>query len=377
MRERILTIKLEPESEQWRRLRELAWQAAAYRNVLMRGCWSRAVGLAVDADKSDAANIDILVRHRHKGELSGSAYSAAEREVRGAWQREGKRVLAGAPMPQWRQADALAIRGHKNRMESGVRLDKSGDRYLARLQVQAASCEGGSWMTVPVAGGTEIDSYQAPLLDAMCTGDTPILKGVVCFRVSKGRTLLRLAYRDETPIAPAGERVATLGPVTRDGRLWLRAEGGQHQQEYTGRLVALRHRKEHWDGIRRRLSREIGKGKGRRRMKRTHYADGTIEFSDWCSTHLHTWSRDVITWCIAQGVGSLVVVDLAGGDWPAHKFEQYLKYKAQDAGIEIREASLEDASTERAAKAEARRKQRKAKQVGDAVRNLTHALTET
>jgi hypothetical protein len=67
---------------------------------------------------NDDKNVETFVRARYTGELSGAAYSAAEREITAAWTRDGKKIRAGAPIPQFKHARSLSIRGHKNRSES-------------------------------------------------------------------------------------------------------------------------------------------------------------------------------------------------------------------------------------------------------------------
>ena len=52
-----------------------------------------------------------------------------------------------------------------------------------------------------------------------------------------------------------------------------------------------------------------------------------------------------------------------------------LAYKGSDSGVEVTEiASLDEQSTDRAAKAAAKKAQRKARKLGDAVRELKHTM---
>lgn len=376
-RARVLTVKLDPSPEQWRRLRDLAWQSMQYRNAFVRARWAESIGLRPHDRSDDKAGATKKVRAEEKADLSGSAYSAAEREVQAVWTRDGKRIMAGAPLPQWRQADSLAIRGHKNRNESGVRIEDIQGGFFADLQVQGKDSEGGSWLRIPIAKGTETDDWQAPKLREMARGLVPVLKGVVCFKVRRGKTLLRLAYQETAELPPMGKRVATLGPVNpKSGRLLLGTE--TQTIDYTSRLVAMRERKESMDLARRRISAQIGRRRGHARAKRRALA--RFLSGDWQSTHLHQWTRDIINWCETQGVGQITVLDLAGGDWPAHQFVQMLKYKAADANmivVEQEQASLADEATARAAKREVERKRRKAKKFGEATREIAAQLNPT
>lgn len=371
-RSRVLTVKLEPPPEQWRLLRALAWQAMAYRNAFVRARWAEAMGLRTPEAADDKAGVSKRARREEKADLSGSAYSAAEREVQAVWTRDGKRMLAGAPLPQWRQADSLAIRGHKNRAESGVRICELQGQFFADLQVQAAAVNGQSWVRVPIADG--MDDWLEPRLRLMASDQCPVLKGVVIFNVRRGKTLLRLCYEETAELPPMGVRKATLGPVhVKSGRLLLGTE--TQTRDYTHWLVAMRERKEKMDLARRRISAQIGRQRGHTRKKRRAVARFLV--TDWQRTHLHQWTRDIITWCQSQGIGQITVLDLAGGDWPAHQFTELLRYKAADANINIAEqdaATLKDEATSRAAKREVERKRRKAKKLGDATREIAAQL---
>ena len=178
-RQRTLTIKLSPDDKTWRRLRELGWQSDQYRNHFAFALTAQAAGLCVDPEKGETNDVTKHIRRFEKGELSGAAYSSAEREVSGFFSRKestatGKqvseriKVLAGKALPQWR-GGALSIRGHKNKAESGVRLEVEKGNFIIHLQAQAHTCEGGSWIKVVVAGGVEIRDWQAPLLRQMVT----------------------------------------------------------------------------------------------------------------------------------------------------------------------------------------------------------------
>lgn len=364
---RVLSVKLDPPDEQWKRLRELAWQAMQYKNNFIRARWAEAIGLRMNPEAGDKADITKYVRKHHKGELSGCAYSAAEREVQQVWTRDAKKILAGAPIAQWRQNDALSVRGHKLRDESGVRIVEMDNRLFADLLVQNKDCEGGCWIRVRVAKGTERD-YQAPILSDMAAGRIPILKGTVVFVPAKGRTYLRLCWKREYALPPMGARVATMGWVEkRAKRFLLRTETST--VDYTQRLHVLRERKLDWDDIRRRVHAQLGRRKGSARAKRKCHALNDLQA--WERGYLHEWSRHMVDWCTTQGVGRIVIADLAGGDWPAHMLEELVRYKAHDAGMTVdKEVCLEDASTERAAKRVVERERRKAKKKGNAVREL-------
>lgn len=369
---RVLTVKLDPKPEQWRRLRDLAWQAMRYKNQFMRAKWAHDIKLRAPENSARGTNVETHIRQDHY-ELSAAAYVAAEADVKGAWQRDYKKIRAGAPLSQWRHSSSLGIHGHRERAKSGVRVVYLDGHFHADLSVQSKDCEGGCWMRMPMSKGTEIDDYQAPLLRDMATGLIAVRRSVLQFNFERGRLSLRMAYRLGVAVPAMGARVATLGPVMKNGRLALRTE--LVTREYAAKLNTVRQHKMDWDLIRRRTYGRIGRGKGSARAKRRKLSAHT--FDDWCKTYLHQWSRDIIDWCHSQGVGRLVVLDLAGGDWPAHQFGEFLKYKAEQAGITADgHASLNDTGTERAAKNEVKQQQRKAKRYGDAVRTITHEVQQ-
>lgn len=369
-RQRVLAVKLDLHGEAvtYQLLRDLSWQAARYRNLFLRALWAEAKSLCVDPTKNIPHDVTKWIRADEKMDLSGAAYSAAEREVAAVWKRHSKRILAGAPLPEWKPTAALSIRGHKNQAESGVRLSVADDgKFVAHLQVRSGKSEGGSWFVVSVASGT-VKDYQAEMLRKMATNDVPIAKATVIMKPGKHEVILRLCYALTIPLPRFGNRVATLGPVDR-GRLFLRTECDT--RDYSGRLHTVLARKEDWDLIRRRAMVQIGRHKGAARTKRRVLAG--LSWEDWLSTFLHQWSREITDWLAGQGVAKLTVVGLENADWPIFKFVSMLTYKGEAAGITVlREADLADASTERAVKGEIRKQRRKATKAGKAIRELVH-----
>lgn len=378
-RQRVLTVKLylklkQPaDKELYRRLVELSWQAMQYGNNCLRSWWAETAGLRIDPTKGDPHDISKHVRRHEKGELSGAAYSAVERETRGLVMRHGKRVLAGAPLPEFRIGKALAVRGHSRSIkESGVRLTFEHGQFVAHLQLQAATAPGGSWLVIPLAKHTSLDDYQAPMLHRMCSWETPIRKASLTIQRERGRVLLHLTYANEIDLPAVGERVATLGPTSREGmRLLLRTE--LETKDYSAKLATILARKRDWDGIRRRVMTQVGRRQGHARIKRE--ALSRLTWEDWLDTYLHQWSFEMIAWCKTQGVGRLTLAPLGGGDWPADRLKQQLKYKGEDLGIVVDEmADASDAATARSLKQEASRQRRRSKKLGDSIREIQHQL---
>lgn len=374
-RHRVMAVKVDID---WRsdadralfqRLRDLAWQAAHYRNWFIRSKVAAAMGWKSDFHQTNG--IEKEIRSTKKGELSGAAYSAAEREVASSWTRDHKRILAGQPLPEWSPAAALSVRGHKKKNESGVRLETEDTRYIAYVQVQNKDCEGGSWLRLPLAKHTERDEYHGDTLRRMVNWETPIEKATI--HLKRHGIVLRLTYSIPVALPAVGNRVATLGPVEKDGRLHLRTE--TQTKDYTSKLYTITERKNAWDLTRRRVLAQIGWRKGHARTKRRVLE--RLSWDNWLQTYLHVWSREITEWLHSQGVGTLKVQSIENGDWPAHKFVAQLKYKCEDYRIALEEgANLEAASSDRAMKSAVRKLKKDVQTRNRALRDLTHNLKE-
>jgi len=374
--QRVLAVKLEfdwkkaADKTLFQRLRDLSWQAARYRNGFIRRIWAEAMGWRIDLDKQDKHDVTKQGRQSEKGELSGAVYSAAEREAVGVWQRDARKILAGQPLPEWKPTAALSIRGHKRKNESGVRIEVENDQYVAYLQVQSKDSLGGCWIRVPIAKHTRRDDFQAGVLNGMVNWSVPIAKAAV--QIKQHEIILRLTYAVNIPLPRFGDRVATLGPLEKDGRLHLRTE--LQTQDYTSKIATIQGKKDGWDKIRRRIMCQIGRKHRHARSKREKLATIT-SFSEWMHDYSHSWTRQIVTWCESQGIGTIRVVQIDTGDWPAYQFVQQLKYKAEAAGMKVVEgADMEAASSERAAMSIVRKQAAAIKRRAEAVRELTHQM---
>jgi hypothetical protein len=355
----------------YNRLRDLGWQAAHYRNMMMRRRWAEALGYRV-AESNDPHSVVKDGRKRDKGELSGDAYSCAENEVQGAWTRDGKRMLAGQPLAEWKPTAALSISGKNKAADSGIRLLREGDDYILRIRAQAATCNGGGWFSLPIKRGTDRDEYQAPILNRMVTWEIPIKKATVHMLQSK--IIVKLTFPLTLPaLPPIGERVAVLGPISKDGRLMLRTE--TQTKDYSSKLSFIVRLKDSWDKIRRRVQCQIGRRKGHARAKREALArESEPRIID---DRIHSWTAKMVDWCAKQGVGTIRVLPISTGDWPADRFIFRLKYKAEEAGIKVEEGSYvaSSAAAERAAKSAINRRKSEAKKRSQAIRELADQLT--
>jgi hypothetical protein len=374
-RSRVLAVKIEvnwgddASRAMFNRIRTLSWQAAHYRNAQSIASLAEKRGWRMDPEHKDAHDVSKNYRQKYKGDLSGAAYAAAEREVASAFGRDIKKILAGQPPPFWRPSAALSIRGHKKKAESGVRLEREGNQYIAWVSAQNDKQPEGCWLRLPIARNTRRDEWQSPVLDAMVSWQIPILRATV--QVKPHGLKLRLTYDVSCSLPAMGDRVATLGPVTKEGRLLLRTE--TQTKDYSDKLYYIGERKTNWDLTRRRILTQIGWRKGQARLKRRALARES--WDDWLDTYLHTWSRQMAEWCHTQGVGTIRVEGLSSGDWPADKLTSLLRYKAEDLGMQLTEgANVLEKSAERAAKAEITRQARKTKKRSEAVRELKHQL---
>ena len=379
--QRVLALKVsidwkrDEDKALFNRLRDLGWMAARYRNSMIRRLWAEAMGFRVDPEKQDKHDVTKQGRQKDKGDLSGAAYSAAEREVSGAWQRDVKKILAGQPLPEWKPTAALSVRGHKDKSESGVRLEVENEQYVAYLQAQSKESPGGCWLRLPIAKHARQDEHQGDILRSMIAWSVPIAKATV--HLNTREITLRLTYALRMPpLRPMGERVATLGPVRRDapsGALSLHLRTETQTKDYSAKLNNLMRREDEWELIRRRAMRQIGWHKGHAREKRERLAGLTIE--DWKHTYLHTWTREIADWCAGQGVGIIQVVGLEQGNWQSYKFVQQLKYKAEEVGIIVMDyADVAEPSSERAAKSAITRQSHKAKRRRAAVNELENQI---
>jgi hypothetical protein len=367
---RILTIRLMPDAAQWQLLRRRASEAMAYRNRYARALWAKAQGLQVDpAHAGDVQDVEKHIRRYEHGDISAGIYVECEAEVKKDWARDGRKVLAGAPLPQYRQKDSLAFHGHKRQAESQIQIITTDQGYAVRLHVSARHVEGEHWLTIPVARRTQHDEYRVPLLEQMCTWQIPIKKATVIFKVAAGKTLLRLTYPVTRALPPVGERHATLSQL-QDGRVLLRTETAV--QDYTSRLVHLTRLKDQWDAITRRWRAQIGRRRGHARLARRKNA--SLHADDQRHTLLHQWSREMVTWLITQGVGTLTIVGLVGGDWAASQLQALLAYKCAEAGIQLVAPTLDDPTVERTAEAAVKKERRRVTKLKTAVREVHHQL---
>lgn len=394
---RSVTVELLPTEEQWKLLRYRATESMSYRNKHMQAVAANACGWELTAaaiqrlvekrpnlewkDGVLGNGIIKLVRNEEKGELSSNCYLAAEAEVKKDWRRDQRKILAGAPLPQYRQDKSLAIATITDRAGVVFTLttykDAKGvnrERFVVDLHVSDKDYEGGGWMSIPVHSGARYDRekhdpFVWSRLLAFANEQVPIDLGRVLFKVRRGKTLLQISYQEEVPIPVPGERVASLTVYgDEDRRLVLRSE--LHSVDLTDQLHRFLRYKLQYEGFRRRLSNQLGRSYRNRRSKLEKF--DSYNFPSWTKTHFQSLASYIIKWCLSEHVHFLKVLDLKGGDWPEAEFVGYLL----DCGArnslsvvritKITEAASEEPAIQRAVKREVDRERLKRKQLQDA-----------
>lgn len=374
---RTTTLRLKPTREQFRLLRLLDAQAAQYMNRHSIGRWAQAKGWR----PPENARKDSLTKHEREdtGILSAAVYVGCERRVAQDWERSGKRIFSGVEMPRYGKGSIPIDSGARGKMGAcGVAIRAlSNARHVLDVQLTASEGKrGAGWRRIRIDTSSEREARRADLMARFASGEIEILSGQIRFADFGRKVLLTVAYALDIQVPSMGARHASLTEDA-DGRLLVRIERVGEREvvlDLSRKLYALKHLKEHWDGVRRRFSRRAMRSKGSARLLREKLAQ--THFAEKSSERTHSWSKKIVRFCFANGVGEISVV-LVGADWPARQLKDRLKYKAQEYGIEVIEATLAQESTGRAAKALATRRGRRAKKLGDAVREIHHQLGES
>ena len=383
---RVTGIRLAPTKDNWHALRIASRGAAKYCNLMMRAKYADALKMRAPAGfvKADEKNANMkYVRSTSKDDIGSAVYVACENLVTAAWNRDGKRIMAGAKMPQWNENNALSIHGHSDRDKSGVKIEKDDSgNYVARVQLLKATHELGNWHEIPLHKGKG-NSHKSELLEQFFAGATPIKQGRIKIKPVSGKVILELVHPVYREVYPAGYRHAALSNISGSDveRLVLRvriadSDVGRPDNthvDFTSRLMQLKKLKAKHDEIKRRLHCQIGRRKGHARAKRKKIAH--LSWDNICTTTMHQWSAKMVKWMRTQGVGTFSFL-VAGGDWPAYMLKDMLEYKCKDAGITMVEASLDDGAVSKSLKSALKKQQAKAKKAGDAIRTLENYIED-
>jgi len=366
--QRTITFRLEPSNDQFALLRMRQAQATQRMNRYSIALFAERNGWRPPEDTTK----DSLTKlsRCERDDLSSAIYVACENRVKQDWKRIGPRIWSGVQIPTYKKGSLPIDSGARPGKKKGccgiaiVRTASGG--YAARLHVTANYAEGDNWIEVPLSRRTDIDERRGQKACEFADGTCQVLSGTIEFK--RSMVLLRVAFKVRRDVPLMGQRVATLSEFA-DGRLLLRGEFGS--VDYSSRLYALKNKKQTWDGMRRRFSRYMNRRKGSARNHREKLAQHS--FSQWAETEMHAWSIQMVEWAEAQGCGSISTI-LIGTDWPANSLETKLAYKADERGIKVVKASLDNESTERAADATLNKRKQRAKKLGEAVREISHQL---
>lgn len=367
---RITTVRLEPSREQYALLKLRDAQAAQRMNRHSLALYAQRNGWRApeDSPKDSVTKHDRLTRD----ELSSAIYVACEARVGSDWKRIGKRIACAVQMPVYRKGNLPIDSGARGKPGAcGIEIIRTSDAgYAARLHLTAKYAVGENpdgWEIIPIGRRTERDERRAELMAQFADGKLEVAGGSI--RFTRDKTLLLLAFAVKRVVAAPGDRVATVTEFE-DGRLLVRSDFAT--LDLSSKLNAFRRKKLDFDGIRRRFCRRAMRSKGSSR--RLSEKLDTFGFDRWSATETHRWSREIIEWALAQHCGSIVIAQLTGADWPAHALRSKLAYKAEEAGLTLTAPSLEQEPTERATKSAIGKKARRAKKLGDAMREINHQL---
>jgi len=269
------------------------------------------------------------------------------------WRRHARLILAGAQRLAMFDANrALACRGEYRSKGKRVRcalLIRDGDGY--RLNCRLVKAVNGPRHDFRLWWKPQADDYVMPVLDAIACGKTRMLKVSFVFERPGRKVFALLCYERIVEVRSFGEKHATLGPLEADGTLWLRMDP-EHRapilHNYTDRVMRLIKMKENFSGIHRRIrSKKRRSGKGHRQVYRRALLRAGA-FSQWALGPLHEWSHDVIERCKRNGVGHLAIGGLTHEGLPMFALEGQIKYKAEEAGIELSRFDIKEKTTDQA-----------------------------
>jgi len=371
---RILRVQLkELTDEQWMELRDLAAESARFCNAAMADRYCKAMGYSEHPDGSAFV--------RMKGKLSGDVRVALDREVFTVWRKHAKLILVGARRLAEFQADrALVCRAEH--MSNGKRqrhatINFDGRQYL--LEIRLVGNEHGDRHKFALAWKAQADSYIEPVINGLAAGDIRLLKVSFIFERPGRKVFALLAYEKYIEIPAPGKRSATLGPLEKDGSLWLRFELPPQEAQhfnYTGHISRLLAMKDHWGGIHDRIKRRMRRsGRGWKHDYRSSLTKAG-SFSAWAHGFIHEWSADIVNRCRHAGVGYLRIAPIKHNDLPMAELEEKLKYKCQEAGIIMASFDPVEKTSERAIKGVLRKKQRSIAKAKESLNYLKTHLQE-
>jgi hypothetical protein len=381
---RVATFRLDADRDQWMLLNERIRQYANYCNLFMQAMSAETRGWTAPKKLLKgikAKNLMALVRQQ-TSPLSSYCYVAAETEVKQHFKRDIRKILPGAPLPQFRERNGLGLASFtKNKPVRSVLpgVELSRDEETGQVSALLKLSEGRNYITCPIFKRNYRDARNWWVLEAILKGKLEILDAKISLAPRRGLTLLRIAYNHPIKITPVKKRTATLAltEMNDDVRLLVRPEHGR-PLDLTGDITTFRSKKEQWSAIRRRMGMQLGSRKGAARAKRRKFAALSVE--DYTRTHFRQLASKVIKWCVAQGCGKLRIIETGGGDWPAHMFKQFLIQAGETSNIDVAEvdelADKANEAVQRALDKEANKERRRNVQLQEAIVTFNDALPQ-
>lgn len=314
---RVVTVPLvTPKKDQWKKLFDAARESARFGNHRLAENYLRARGIKLEPS--------VFVEYNQK--LSSVARLGVDTNVKGAWQRDGKKILAGVQRLAMIDAyRALSFQVH----QGGGSLTRTPDGMS--IVVRITPGRGTPMTELPIyMPAIKRETYLISTLDNIAAGKWKLKRINILFKRTSAKVKAQLIYvREKTKAAELhGTHTAVL--ALQDNRLVLRCNG--RELHLTDHLYRLRTMKDNFAKIHNRIRMSLGKARRWHRMRQQFAKTGNFE--EWSKTPLHNLSKQIINWCQFQNVGILEWT-IEGGDLPWHMLKQQCAYKGNEVGIVI------------------------------------------
>lgn len=308
----------------WVQLRRLAMNSASFANEMLNEKYAQAKGLSYEKTAYKDWN----------EELGSYTRDAVSREVQGMWKRNGKNILRGDQTLGRFTADrCLCCR------ERGVKLTRGKDGAFSIKLVFEPKKTGQEFVFNVYMPAVQRDDYLKKLIDKLASEVYPITKATVVFERPGRKVFLMISYSKSIVCREGIQegRIATV-QLDCDGLIYVSSEG----QVLTlgNETHQIRSKKEHFEGIQRRLKACLGQRGSYDRMRQV--MKNTQSFSDWAQGPIHNMSRRIVNWCSSRGVSLIVwnIPDESG--LPSHQIYTQCQYKCEEAGISVRSQTQEE-----------------------------------
>ncbi len=316
---RVVTVPLvTPKKDQWKKLFDAARESARFGNHRLAENYLRARGIKLEPS--------VFVEYNQK--LSSVARLGVDTHVKGAWQRDGKKILAGVQKLALLDAyRALSFQVH----QGGGSLARTPDGLS--IWVRIAPGRSVPMTELPIyMPAIKREPYLINTLDNIAAGNWKLKRINILFKRTTAKVRAQLVYaRPKTKAAELhGTHTATLALQDDGTRLVLRSNG--RELHLTDHLHRIRTMKDNFTQIHKRIRMSLGKARRWHRMRQQFAKTGNFE--EWSKTPLHNLSKQIITWCQFQNVGILEWA-IDGGDLPWHMLKQQCAYKGSEVGIVI------------------------------------------